>query len=168
MRRRSVLGALGGGLALLAAAGWRTTPKHTLQEVVVAVLRQRLPYLRLEEEGLKRFAIDLVKNAVISPLRLRTLGALLPVYQRVSLSGEEQYIPELLHGEERITTLYLISSDFFQNHQREDREIRYLGYYDPLIRAACSSPLARPIYLSVEGSPGDKPTVWPPPTARRD
>ena len=165
MRRRHVLGGVAGGLALLAAAGWRTTPKHTLQEVVVAVLRKRLPYLNMEEEGLKRFATDLVANAVISPLRLRTLGALLPVYRRVSLEGEQNYMPELLHGEERITTLYLISSDFFQNKEREDREIRYMGYYDPLVRAACSSPLARPIYLGTEGAPGDKPSIWPPPTA---
>jgi hypothetical protein len=161
MRRRSVLTGTAGALALLAAAGWRTTPRYSLQEIIIAVLRQRLPYLRMEETGLAQFASDLLARGVVSPLRLRTLGALLPVYRSVSVEGEHEWLPELLHGEERITTLYLISSDFFQHGEREDREIRYLGYFDPLVRPACSSPFARPVFPG----DGDKPSALPSPTA---
>jgi len=38
--------------------------------------------------------------------------------------------------------MYLLSSDFFQNHADESRTVRYLAYYDLLI--PCQNPFARP------------------------
>ena len=45
------------------------------------------------------------------------------------------------HLEDRITTQFLISSDFFANGADTSRRVTYLGYYDPMI--ACKNPFYR-------------------------
>ena len=67
-----------------------------------------------------------------------TLG---PIYRRLDLGDRNSLTAAIRHGEERIVTNYLLSSDFFVNGADESRTVRYLGFYDPL--RACSNPFAR-------------------------
>ncbi len=140
MTRRSFVLALLAGLGLAAGATWRLTRGNDA-ETIEAVVRKKLGYLKLDPEGLRRFAGDLAERRLISRSRLRVLRAAGPLYMRLALDGDNFLAHAVLHGEERITTLYLLSSDFFINQADESRTVRYLGYYDPL--RACANPFAR-------------------------
>jgi hypothetical protein len=78
---------------------------------------------------------------VISNGRLRFLDVIKPLYMHVSMSPGSRIGNALRHGEERIVTNYLLSSDFFINGADESRVVRYLGYYDPI--RACGNPFAQ-------------------------
>jgi hypothetical protein len=141
MKRRAFLSfGLAGGLVGLGA--WRTLCT-TQQEAVVAVLRKRLNYLQLDEANLRRFAQDAVARQAVSGPRLRLLAAAGPLYSQIALSGHDLISEGVRHGEERVVTLFLLSSDFFQNGRDETRPVRYVSYYDPV--QACGNPFARPI-----------------------
>lgn len=108
---------------------------------IVAVLRKRLDYLHLEENGLLMYARDLAATHRIASYRLRCVQMIGPLYTRFNSLGRNAIAHSVRHGEERIVTIYLLSSDFFVNGQDESRLVRYLGFYDPLI--ACANPFAR-------------------------
>lgn len=153
MRRRTVLASLAGVGALFGLSGLFVVTSRQ-QDAVIDVLRKRLAYLRLDEAGVRRFADDLVARGPISSANLHILAALAPLYERIGLTGNEKWRRALLHGEERITTQFLMSSDFFLHGEREDRTVRYLGYYEPLKDpVACNSPFARPITLGPAPAP---------------
>jgi hypothetical protein len=57
------------------------------------------------------------------------------------LSGDGFIDTAIRHGEERVTTLFLLSSDFFVNGADISRPVSYVGYYDPA--RACGNPFAR-------------------------
>lgn len=136
-RRLFVATAIG---SLAAFGGWRFFRSREA-DAVVAVLRKRLDYLVLEEAGLRAFAVDLAANHIVSGTRLKLIGTFMPVYSRLRLDGHSTVEDALRHGEERIVSNYLLSSDFFINGASESRPVRYLGFYDPL--KACSNPFAR-------------------------
>jgi hypothetical protein len=140
IRRRYVL--LSGLAALCGAGGWRFA--HTSDESAIRkVLYNRLSYLRLDDAGVRRYARDLKEHRMISSLRLRMSDAAGPLYTALSFSSSGSLHNAIRHGEERVVTQYLISSDFFRNGADESRLINYLGFYDPMV--ACGSPFARPM-----------------------
>jgi hypothetical protein len=104
-------------------------------------LRKRLGYLRLDETGVQQFAKDLAAKGQLSTLRLRLLPAAGPLYSDLALSGHSALENGIRHGEERVVTMFLLSSDFFKSGMDETRVVQYLGYYDPL--QACGNPFAR-------------------------
>jgi hypothetical protein len=110
---------------------------------IVAVLRKRLNYLRLDDVGLQRFAQDLAAQHQLASSHLKLVGAAGPLYTHMPTTGRNLISNGIRHGEERIITTYLLSSDFFINGSDELRVVRYLGFYDPL--RACSNPFARRI-----------------------
>jgi len=71
------------------------------------------------------------------------VAAMEPLYRTLKRGGNTMIDREIRHGEERIATLYLLSSDFFQHGADLTRTIGYLGLYDPYL--ACSNPFARPM-----------------------
>jgi hypothetical protein len=161
IRRRGFLIGLG-GLSVLAgvAGGWRAG-RTTPQEAVITVLRKRLDYLRLDEDGVQRFADDLMARDLVSPVRLRALAAFAPLYNRLSMSGHEGWLQAVRHGEDRVATAFLLSSDFFKNGRNESLVVHYLGFYEPMRNprgAACNSPFARPLGLD---TPGNAVPAWP-------
>jgi hypothetical protein len=107
------------------------------------VVRRRLDYLRLEPQGVRRFAQDMAGRHVISSARMHLLSGFKSVYRRYPLSsGHNSMAYKLRHGEDRVVGAYLISSDFFINGADESRLVNYLGMLDP--RTACGNPFARP------------------------
>jgi hypothetical protein len=140
MNRRYVL--LAGAGAMCSVIGWRLA--HSSDEsAIIKVLQKRLDYLRLDDSGVRRFASDLKQHRMISSFRLRTMDSVGPLYTGLALTAHNSLDDAIRHGEERVTTHYLISSDFFKNGADESRVVAYLGYYDPMV--ACSSPFARPM-----------------------
>lgn len=140
MRRRSFVFSFAGLAALVGVGGWRVA-KTNQQEAIIDVVRKRLGYLRIDDADLKRFANDLVASHKISPIRLKALAAVSPIYEHLGLTGHEGWLETVRHGEERITTSFLLSSDFFKKGANTSLPVRYLGPYDPMI--PCNTPFAR-------------------------
>lgn len=127
---------------VLGAAGLRYAMSRD-QDGIIAAIRKRLGYLRLDEAGLRRFADDLAATHEISSTRLRVVGAAAPLYQRIEPRHWTTVGPAVRHSEDHVTTQYLLSSDFFINGADEKRLVRYLGLYDAM--RPCANPFARPV-----------------------
>jgi len=136
-RRRVLLvaGGIFGGYV-----GWRYFGSSD-EEAFVTVVRRRLDYLKLDLDGVNAFARDMAARHLISNGRLRFLNVVTPLYMHATLSTKSRFGSALRHGEERIVTNYLLSSDFLINGADESRVVRYLGYYDPM--RACGNPFAQ-------------------------
>lgn len=135
-------------LALLGGVGgaglWRLGSSRE-DEAIALVLRKRLGYLNLDPAGVAAFSRDLIDRGQFSLGKLRVLDAIAPAYQYWNLSdGDHGLSLQLRWGEERIVSVFLLSSDFFLNAADETRVVHYLRYYDPL-DPSCRNPFARPI-----------------------
>jgi hypothetical protein len=130
-------------LAVLAGAAAIRFAFSSEAASIVAVLRKRLDYLRLDDAGVHSFARDLAALHRMSSSRLRLVSALGPLYSQVDSAKDSVLVNGIRHGEERIVTTYLLSSDFFSHGQDESRVVNYLGIYDPF--RACGNPFARPV-----------------------
>jgi hypothetical protein len=146
MKRRVFL--ISAAAAVGTVIGWRLTGSRQ-QAAIAKVLYKRLDYLKLDAGGVRRFAEDLSSRKVISSLRLRILDAAGELYTGATPAAGGRIDRALRHGEDRIVTQYLISSDFFTHGADKTRTINYFGYYDPLV--ACNNPFARPVTV-VPGS----------------
>jgi hypothetical protein len=140
MKRRTFL--LSGAALTSALAAWQYFGTNVV-DVIQMMVRKRLDYLVLDPAGLERFARDMAALHVNSKARLQTLSLIEPAYVHFPLSsGHNRFAYLLRHGEDRIVSTYLISSDFFLNGMNESRVVNYLGLPDPL--RACGNPFARP------------------------
>ncbi len=142
--RRQFLVTVAAGIAGLTT--WRYIQSSDVN-AIVTVLRKRLDYLKLDPEGLTIFANELVKRQVVSSGKLRLLDMAGPIYTQLSSHLEKnQVIQNLKHGEERIASLYLLSSDFFLNGADQNKLVHYVEFYDPFNNfSACKTPFARPV-----------------------
>lgn len=138
-RRYFVLSGLAAVCGLVGARYVRSTDEAS----IVKVLRKKLDYLKLDPDGVQRFARDLAAAHNISSARLRIIDAAGPLYTDLALSADNALNNGIRHGEDRVVTLYLLSSDFFKHGADENRTIQYLSFYDPLV--ACGNPFARPV-----------------------
>jgi hypothetical protein len=129
-------------VTVLGAAGLRYGMSRD-QDGIIATIRKRLSYLRLDDSGLRRFADDLAATHKISSIRLRVLGAAAPLYQRLEPRDWMTVGLSVRHSEDHVTTQYLLSSDFFINGADENRLVLYLGLYDAM--RPCTNPFARPV-----------------------
>ena len=137
-RRTVVFVGLAGAACAFAGIRFATSSETAS---IIEILRKRLDYLKLDEAGVQRFASDLAALHAISAARLRTIDALGPLYSHSDLLQHTFLGAGINHGEERVVTNYLLSSDFFTNGADETKTVHYLGFYDPL--RACRNPFAR-------------------------
>lgn len=142
--RRQFLVTVAAGLTGLVS--WRYFQSRDAN-AIVTVLRHRLNYLKLDEEGLNRFANELVKQQIVSSSKLRLIDMAGPIYTGLSsYMGNNKAIYNFKHGEERIASLYLLSSDFFQNGADPNKTVHYVDFYDPIYNMrVCDTPFARPV-----------------------
>ena len=139
MKRRTFL--YSGLVAVAAFTSWELLA-NSKDDTIVMVLRRRLDYLTLDPGGVMAFARDISNLNLISGSRLHMLAVLTPVYAKLHLSnGNNAPAHALRHGEDRVVSTYLISSDFFVNGADKSRVVHYLGLLDPL--RACGNPFAR-------------------------
>jgi len=128
-------------LAAIGVAGWRFK-KGTVEDAVETIIKGRLNYLQHDDAGVNAFARELARRNLIKPTKLRATSALGVLYMSLSRATQHTFMGKsLLHGEERITTLYLLSSDFFRNGADVSKVVNYVRYYDPTV--ACGNPFAR-------------------------
>lgn len=121
-------GLLFGTLAVVGAAALRLGLSRP-EDAVRIVLVKRLSYLKLDPQGLESFASDFVGGGKMARGKLRVIAAMAPLYHWLPASEET---PESVrHGEERIVTAYLLSSDFFSGGADQDKVVHYLGLFDP-------------------------------------
>jgi hypothetical protein len=142
VKRRGVLlglAALGG---LTGVMGWRFS-HVTPEQAIAMVIHKRLAYLRLDEAGVLRFARELAAKKDIANYKLRALAAVGRLYSGVSYPGYNAISNAIRAGEDRIVTVYLLSSDFFAMGADEGRVVHYLDLYDAM--RACSNPFARSV-----------------------
>jgi len=142
MQRRNFL--LSGLAGLVGLAAWRFASSNE-PAAIAKVLHKRLGYLKLDPAGVQQFCRDLTAKGVISGGRLRFIDAVGPLYTLPALNADNRVVNSIRHGEDRVITLYLLSTDFFKNGADVTRTVSYLHYYDPLI--ACGNPFARPVIL---------------------
>ena len=138
MKRRYVL--LSGFGALFAVLGVRIALSQD-ESAIVKLIYKRLAYLRLDDDGVHRFARDLKIRNVVSSLRLHIIDAAGALYTNPALTAHNSLNDALHHDDDRVVAQYLISSDFFRNGADETRTVNYLGYCDP--RVPCDNPFAR-------------------------
>ncbi len=148
MKRRSFLMAFASAAAF---AGWRFV-RGTDEDAIVAVVNKRLNYLKLDPADVRRFARNLAATDKISSGRLRVLTAAGPLYSDLAWPNRGFPWNGVRHGEERVVSIFLLSSDFFLNGADVSRPVRYLGEYDPII--ACRNPFARPVIWSEPAAAG--------------
>jgi hypothetical protein len=141
VKRRSLLFALAGAGAV-SLAGWRLLCGSD-EEAVAAIVFKRLGYLKLDEAGVRQFARDYAARHLISEAKLRMVAAAGALYKQVPISGASFLTSGIRHGEDRIVTKYLLSTDFFQSGADESQTVQYLGFFDP--RNGCGNPFARPV-----------------------
>jgi hypothetical protein len=148
MRRRTFL--LSTTAAICGAIGWRYASSSD-ESAIVKVLRKKLHYLRLDEAGVRRYAADIAGLGIVSSLRLHVIDAADGLYESHTLNPDHALGRALRHGEDKVVTQYLISSDFFINGADKNRTVSYLGYYDPMV--ACNNPFARPVDVGTSVKP---------------
>lgn len=138
-RRAFVLAGVGAASAWVA---WQLVGGNA-EETVAMVVRRRLDYLKLDSEGLRRFSREMVALHAISNTKMHVLSGIRSAYTRTRLSSGNNSLAYMLrHGEDRIVSAYLISSDFFANGADVSRVVKYHGMLNA--RRACSNPFARP------------------------
>ncbi len=125
-------------------AGW-CFARSTDEAAIVKVVYKKLGYLKLDAAGVQRFARALAASHTISGARLRITDAAGPLYTRPDLSADNQLDNAIHQGENRVVTLYLLSSDFFKKGADRNRTVDYEHYYNPLI--ACGNTFARLVMI---------------------
>ena len=108
-------------------------------EGVVEILHKRLSYLKLDIRGVRQFAHDCAARGLISAHKLRALSVAGALYERVPQTWFDFLAPDVPQGEERVVTMFLLSSDFFPGAD-EGRTVQYLGFFDAQLRV---NPFAR-------------------------
>lgn len=129
-RRQALIGLAGLTVTLELAA-------HSSQEAgVCAIIFKRLGYLNLSSPDVRRFARDYVGRGLMSAGKLRAVSAVAALYRVLPQSWENLVSADVGHGEERIVTTFLLSSNLFRNAGKPPEAgalpVRYLGLFDPL------------------------------------
>ena len=138
-RRKLIIGSVAGAVALAGVRLGLASP----EDAVARVLHKRLDYLQLDPAGVRHFAADVLQRGAVSNFRLMVIDFVGPLYTDTNVSPDGHYGSALRHGEDRVVSQFLISSDFFINGADTNRVVRYLGWFNPL--AACGNPFARPV-----------------------
>jgi len=146
MKRRSVIT---GAIGLAALVGLGVVGVQISENQIAAAIRRRLSFLHFDDDGLHQFARDY--EGVMMQKRpswyrwkyhFHTLFSKPPAAQW-GISNDTRTRKE--HLEDDLATLFLLSSDFFENKADETRTIRYVQFYDPL--RPCNDWFARPVIV---------------------
>jgi hypothetical protein len=111
-------------------------------DVVISILERRVGYLKVERDTFRQFAQDYV---VSRKQHSRMLGLLSAFSMPLRFFSPYDWLQQN-HGfqriEDSVVSLYLLSTDFFQNGASEERPVTYLSFYDPFV-TVCRNPFNR-------------------------
>jgi hypothetical protein len=144
-RRTFLLAGL--GVVVVAGIGVIGVGRMSAQSHIVAAVRRRLPFLKLDEAGLQAFAHDQVS----------VLLAKRPTWNRIKYHYSSLFEKPLTRFvgsstdrrdrwqrmDDNFASTFLLSSDFFVNGSDAAEVVRYVGFYDPL--RPCGNPFWRPV-----------------------
>jgi hypothetical protein len=134
MNRRRFFWGLAGIGGALAGIGAMVTP-HALEGAVERRILSEFNFLKLEPEGVRRFASEYSNR--LKPAKKRAL-------EFYCLAGLSPRHSRKIH---RMMNDFLLSTDFFLNNMDESRTIRYVALNDPQARP-CNNPFNNLSYPS--------------------
>ena len=135
-----MLGLAAGAAAIFAAHKWRWGDPS---DVVIAILKRRVGTLKVEPGTFHEFAKHYLELYGESEHHgLRRLSMLGPALRFMSPYRWLRPGHAVRRLEDSVVSLYLLSTDFFQNGADEQRAVAYLSFYDPY-SIACGNPFAR-------------------------
>jgi hypothetical protein len=143
-RRKFVIVSLFSGISLLFGGWWLfKVRKGDATDIIIAILKKRLGYLKIDPADLEKFAADF--QNIISARR-RYLGSwsglLTLIYRVINIFDMTPFSDNFRSLEEFTVTLFLLSSDFFENGADLNKPVKYVGLYDPY-ETGCDNPFAK-------------------------
>ena len=136
MRRRNFL-KIAGLSAVAGALPSAAAYSLSLEDALVGVIKNQFSFLRLDEKGVRQFVADYYATEGASKTLLAQ--AKMKAFCLLKLDSEQS---QTVRG---ITTVYLISTDFFQNKMDESRLVKYQGLYNPH-KTPCANPFSSLYY----------------------
>lgn len=130
-RKFLVLGLAAGAALVYAARKWRWTSP---EDVVIAILRRRVGYLKVAESSFHDFAQRYLEHHDPERRLLRGLSIVAPALR---LARPYRWSGRVRWLEDSVVSAYLLSTDFFQNGADEQRAVAYLRFTIPT--AACAA-----------------------------
>jgi len=135
-RKFLVLGLAAGAVPLYAMYAWRWGDPT---DIIVAILKRRVGYLRVEPSTLYDFAKSYISSRKEYDRKLATLSAISLPLQFLSPYRWLAQGNALRRLEDNVVSGYLLSTDFFANGANEQRAVSYISFYDPYTRP-CGNP----------------------------
>ena len=136
MRRRNFLkiaGVSAAAVALPSAGAYALS----LENATVGVIKNQFSFLKLDEKGLRQFVADYYTlEGTSKTLFARTK---MKAYYLFKVDSDQSQLVRT------ITTLYLISTNFFQNRMDENKIVNYQGLYNPH-KTPCANPFSSLYY----------------------
>lgn len=136
MRRRNFIKLTSLGIAALALPAFGAYSTST-QEALTGIIFNEFHFLKIDPKGVEQFVKDYY--------------TLMGTKQRfyISLKTKAYYLFKVDSDKSQLirtlTTLYLLSTDFFLNRMDESKEVKYLGWYNPH-KTPCANPFSSIYY----------------------
>ncbi|UOR06567.1 hypothetical protein MUN82_05585 [Hymenobacter aerilatus] len=109
----------------------------SLNEATAGIILHQFRFLNLDKEGVDQFVLDYYKQEGSS--RSAFAHVKMRGYYMLNINSDQSQLVRT------ITTLYLLSTDFFQNRMNELKLVRYQGIYDPY-KTPCANPFSALYY----------------------
>lgn len=109
----------------------------SLNEATAGVILHQFRFLNLDRKGIDQFVQDYYKQEGSSKSALAQVK--MRGYYMLNINSDQSQLVRT------ITTLYLLSTDFFQNRMDEGKLVRYQGIYDPY-KTPCANPFSALYY----------------------
>lgn len=129
-------GIIGGAVAVTTAYKWLGGKP---QNVIISILNRRLTQLNVDKTSFGPFSIAYLDYRKEYRKQLSIMSIVSWPLQYLSPYAVLPQGSPIHRLEDNIVSMYLMSTDFFQNGANEKRQIQYLSFYDPYI-SVCRNP----------------------------
>ncbi len=109
------------------------------KEVIEAILVRRVGHLRVEPRVFSSFAAEYLNSRREHEDSLRKLSTVSTLLQFFSPYAWLEGRHPLRRLENNVVSMFLLSTDFFQNGANDRSLVRYVAFYDPTA-AVCRNP----------------------------
>ncbi len=109
------------------------------EEVIVAILKRRVAYLRVDTKSFEPFAKAYVVARRQYRERLKHLSVAAGPLQYFTPYSWLRPGHPMRRLENNVVSMFLLSTDFFHNGADEGRVVSYVAFYDPMV-AVCRNP----------------------------
>lgn len=114
------------------------------EDIITAIIQRRLGYLNINDDDIAKFSKSYTMNKTDHVKKLTLLSVFATPLQYFTPYPYLQYKHSFHRLEDSVVSLFLLSTNFFQNNANEKIKIQYLGFYDPF-NTVCRNPLMRQI-----------------------